>query len=49
MKVYWFVCLKLSKYVKIKKSKNERVYGKFCIETLHERRKRKRQFNGLFV
>ena len=27
----------------------ERVYGQFCIETLHERRKRRRKFNGLFV
>ena len=26
-----------------------RVYGQFCIETLHERRKRNRTFSGLFV
>ena len=27
----------------------KRVYGQFCIETLHESRKRSRTFSGLFV
>ena len=31
------------------KSMVERVYGQFCIETIHGRLKRKREFNGLFA
>ena len=36
-------CLSLIPYYSL-----ERVYGQFSIETIHERRKRNREFSGLF-
>ena len=30
-------------------SEMKRVYGQYSIETIHERRKRNREFSGLFV